>query len=149
MALAVPLSRFASQVGGGSAFYVDHSTPEALMNTCSYCGAKYPDEVVVCPIDHTRMVEEPASPDKKQSSVSAIPYALFVPVLVVMAHDAESSLAGWSFRNNALIAGPFPPEILTIMCIIALVSYFAIRPFANRAASRWAAFLSCVVFFPC
>jgi len=32
--------------------------------------------------------------------VSAIPYALFVPVLVVMAHDAESSLAGWSFRNQ-------------------------------------------------
>ena len=31
------------------------------MNTCSYCGAKYPDEISVCPVDHTRMVEESAA----------------------------------------------------------------------------------------
>lgn len=31
------------------------------MNTCSYCGAKYPDEAGVCPVDHTRMVEESAA----------------------------------------------------------------------------------------
>lgn len=31
------------------------------MNTCPYCGAQYPDEVIVCPVDNTRMVEEPVA----------------------------------------------------------------------------------------
>lgn len=88
----------------------------------------------------------PNPTDGKPCSVSAWPYALFVPVLVVMAHDAEASFSGYSFRN-ALVAQPFHLGILIIMGVIALLSYFAIRPFTGRATSRWFVFLACVVFF--
>jgi hypothetical protein len=36
------------------------------MNTCSYCGAEYPDGVIECPIDGTRMLEDPVSPTAKK-----------------------------------------------------------------------------------
>ena len=31
------------------------------MNICSYCGAQYPDDVVECPVDRTRLLEPPAT----------------------------------------------------------------------------------------
>ena len=49
MALSVPLSRFTSRVGGGSAFFVRQLCTR--MKKCTYCGRKYPDETVACAID--------------------------------------------------------------------------------------------------
>ena|ERR1041385_4175830 len=85
----------------------------------------------------------PNSPDEK---ASVVPYALFVPVLVVIAQSAWV-VRGWNFRHNALLAQPFHPVVLGGMAISALISFFVIRPFAKRAMSRWVAFLSCVLGF--
>jgi hypothetical protein len=79
--------------------------------------------------------------------VSAVPYALFVPVLVVMAQSAWVVQGGWSFRHNAWLAGVFRPVSLGCMAVIAVISFFVIRPFASRATSRWVAFLACVLGF--
>ena len=80
-------------------------------------------------------------------TVSAFPYALLVPLLVVLVHDAYASMTGWSFRHNTIVAQPIHPVLLAGFGVIAVISYFVIRPFANRAASRWVAFLSCVAVF--
>ena len=84
--------------------------------------------------------------DESRRPVSAVPYAVFVPVLVVFAQSAWV-VQGWDFRYNALLAGVFHPIILCGMAIVALISYFMIRPFVGRASSRWVAFLSCVIVF--
>ena len=88
---------------------------------------------------------EPA-PDSSNKKASVVPYALFVPVLVVMAQSAWV-VRGWNFRHNALLAHVFHPVVLGGMAIIALISFFVIRPFAQRATSRWVAFLVCVLGF--
>lgn len=58
------------------------------MNTCPYCGAKYPDDVTECPIDHTRMVELPPKPSSEivtKSSRRGIPFfgvaSLLAPII--------------------------------------------------------------------
>ena len=45
------------------------------MKTCSYCGAKYPDDTPECPIDHTSMTAKPAgsAPDSPPVSDSLSP----------------------------------------------------------------------------
>ena len=73
-----------------------------------------------------------------------MPYAIFVPILVVMAQSAWV-VRGWNFRHNALLAQVFHPVILGGMAIIAVISFFVIRPFASRTTSRWVAFLACVL----
>ena len=88
---------------------------------------------------------EPA-PDAPDRKVSVVPYALFVPVFVVMAQSAWV-VRGWNFRHNALLAQVFHPVVLGGMAIIAVISFFIIRPFAGRATSRWIAFLACAVGF--
>ena|ERR1041385_3750010 len=89
----------------------------------------------------------PGSPADSRPTVSALPYALLVPVLVVLIHDAHASMTGWSFRHNALVAQPMHPVILAGLGIIALISYFVIRPFRYRRMSRWVAFMVCVAAF--
>ena len=39
------------------------------MKTCSYCGAEYPDDAVMCSVDHTPF-ERPAEPDSEPSESS-------------------------------------------------------------------------------
>ena len=75
-----------------------------------------------------------------------MPYAIFVPILVVMAQSAWV-VRGWNFRHNALLAQVFHPVVLGGMAIIAVISYFVIRPFASRTTSRWFTFLACVLGF--
>lgn len=88
----------------------------------------------------------PASePNKLARKVSAVPYALFVPFLVVMAQSAWV-VQGWNFRNT-LLAEVFHPFVLGGMVVIALISFFVIRPFACRATSRWVAFIACILGF--
>jgi hypothetical protein len=86
---------------------------------------------------------DPGTPDKK---VSVIPYALVVPLLVVLAQSAWV-VQGWNFRHNALLAQSDEPVVLAGMVIIALISFFVIRPFADRTTSRWTAFLGCILGF--
>lgn len=78
--------------------------------------------------------------------MSVVPYALFVPVLVVMAQSAWV-VQGYDFHHNALLAAVFHPIVLGGMAVIAVISSFVIRPFASRATSRWVAFLACVIGF--
>lgn len=89
---------------------------------------------------------EPAQSSPKRQHVSVVPYALVVPVLVVMAQSAWA-VHDSDFRHNALLADVFDPIILGGMAIVAVISYFAIRPFAGRAISRRAAFFACVLGF--
>jgi len=79
--------------------------------------------------------------------VSVIPYALFVPVLVVMAQSAWVVQEGWGFRYNALLGHAYHPIILGGMAVLGVISFFVIRPFASRVISRRVAFLACVVSF--
>lgn len=87
----------------------------------------------------------PNAPEEKPS-LSAVPYALLVPVLVVMAQSAWV-VQGYDFRHNALLAQLPDPFVLGGMAVIAVISFFVIRPFMMRATDRWTAFLSCVVGF--
>jgi hypothetical protein len=89
----------------------------------------------------------PASPDRKPGLASAAPYALLVPVLVVMAHSVWMVESGSRFRWT-LLAGVFDePAILCCVAVIGFISLFVIRPFAGHATSRWIAFLLCVIGF--
>jgi hypothetical protein len=88
---------------------------------------------------------EPTSPEPRTPSV--VPFALFVPVLVVMAQSAWVVTEGWSFTYNATLSMVFHPIILGGMTFIAVLSFFAIRSFAKRTTTRWAAFLACVIGF--
>jgi hypothetical protein len=83
---------------------------------------------------------------QKSISVSTLPYALFVPILVIMAQSAWA-VRYWDFRHHALLAGVDNPVVLCGMVVVAVISFFVIRPFVRRPASRWIAFLSCVVGF--
>jgi hypothetical protein len=89
---------------------------------------------------------EAARSSGEQGHVSVVPYALFVPVLVVMAQSAWV-VQGWDFRYNALLAHVYHPVILGGMAVLGVISFFVIRPFARRTLSRWVAFLACVVGF--
>lgn len=87
----------------------------------------------------------PASPDRSRSSVSVVPYALFVPVLAVMAQSAWIA-QGWSLRNT-LLWHVFHPVILLSMTVVAFISYFVLRPFAGRQTARRVVFVVCVAVF--
>lgn len=86
----------------------------------------------------------PQPPEKKKAS--AVVCAFFVPIVVVMAQSAWV-VQGWNFRHNALLANVSDPIVLGGMAIVAVISFFAIRPFARRASSRLGAFLACVLIF--
>jgi len=83
---------------------------------------------------------------REQGHVSVVPYALFVPLLVVMTQSAWVVHGGWDFYN-ALLAHAYDPIMLGGMAVLAVISFFVIRPFARRVLSRWVAFLACVVGF--
>ena len=120
------------------------------MKVCTYCGRENDEQVThchECGTSFATMDTTQSSTNGKRCSVSAWPYALLVPVLVVLAHDADASLEGWSWRNNALLARPFPPVILGSLGLIAVVSFFVIRPFTSRVINRWVAFTACIAFF--
>src|ERR1035437_601346 len=40
------------------------------MRTCSYCGAKYQDNMLRCPIDHTSLVPESVAPSPASATAS-------------------------------------------------------------------------------
>lgn len=119
------------------------------MKVCTYCGKENDEQVAHCPECGTSFatLSTTQSSEGKPRCVSAWPYALLVPVLVVLIHDADTSLGGWSWRNNALLARPLPPVLLGSLALIAVVSFFVIRPCTARVIDRWAAFLGCVAFF--
>jgi len=76
-----------------------------------------------------------------------MPYAVFVPVLVVMAHSAWMVHRGSRFRYTLLAGMLDEPIILLGMVVIGYISFFAIRPFVADAISRWIAFLLCIAGF--
>jgi len=85
--------------------------------------------------------------DTKHNSAAAIPYAILVPVLVVMAQSAWVQVTGGDFRLNGLLPEMFHPICLIGMIVVAVISFFVIRPFVMRAIQRWIAFFLCVVGF--
>jgi hypothetical protein len=124
---------------------------------CQKCGELHEDNFDSCwkcgtPVHDTTprfnvAANEQAGPLAGHYSMSVVPYAILVPVLVVMAQSALVIFCGESFRSNALLAHMSHPVVLGGMTIMAIISFFVIRPFVNRATSRWVAFLSCVVGF--
>src|SRR5512145_472669 len=90
------------------------------------------------------MIYHQLQPEKRPASV--IPYAIFVPVLVVMAQSAWVVQHGSEFRHT-LLAGVFSPVAFGGMAVSAVISFFVIRPFARRVISRWIALLACVLAF--
>jgi len=79
--------------------------------------------------------------------VSAIPYAVAAPLLVVMAQSAWVVITGWNFRHNAMFAHISQPMTLAGLATIAVVSFYVIRPFVNEVTSRWVALAGCVLGF--
>ena len=71
--------------------------------------------------------------------------AIPVPVLVVMI-PAVYALTGNGFRN-AFLSGIFHPVILLLMAVVALISFFALRPFARQKTARRVVFFPCVAVF--
>jgi hypothetical protein len=71
--------------------------------------------------------------------------AVLVPVLVVMI-QAVYAATGNGFRN-AFLSGIFHPIILFSMTVVALISFFALRPFAHHKMARRVVFVLCVAVF--
>ena len=93
-----------------------------------------------------RAMTNPAGDSPGEEPVSAVPYAVLVPVLVVMAQSAWVAARGWGLRNT-LLAAAFHPIVLSGMVVVVVISFFVIRPFAGRATGRWVALLACVLGF--
>ena len=47
------------------------------MKACPYCGAEYPDDTLVCPIDQTPISPEPAAPKSISARPNVLPRAEF------------------------------------------------------------------------
>jgi hypothetical protein len=54
------------------------------MKKCSYCGAEYPDDAVVCAIDHTALDSPPPLPEKQHSGLGIASFGISVAVGVLM-----------------------------------------------------------------
>jgi hypothetical protein len=85
------------------------------MKKCSYCGAEYPDDSVVCPIDQTALAAGPiaatAIKRKIPVSLSVVSYCFFV-----------SGVCYLSWLAVYLYHGRFLPLHLVIGVLILLVS---------------------------
>ena len=71
--------------------------------------------------------------------------AILIPVLVVIV-QALYAATGNGFRN-AFLSAIFHPIILLSMAVVALVSFFALRPFARQKTARRLVFVLCVAVF--
>ncbi len=87
----------------------------------------------------------PTSPDSKRRSPSAVPYAVLVPVLALLAHSAWMVQRGARMSIGALVFVFVDPLALFGMIAIVLVAFSVISPFVSHAASRWVVFLLCIV----
>src|SRR5688572_11173908 len=81
--------------------------------------------------------------DDTRRTIAAIPYALAVPVLVVMAQSALTA-QGWPLKYT-LLSNVFHPVIVLMLLGVALASLFVLKHFVDHAASRWAALILCVI----
>lgn len=72
-------------------------------------------------------------------------YAIVVPILVVMSESAWT-VQSWHFRNT-LLNNVFSFSGLVLITVVALISFFVIRPFAIGRTARTVAFLVCVLGF--
>ena len=81
--------------------------------------------------------------------VSGVPYALLVPVFLVLVHDARLVLDGGSARDSLLLIllREVPPLILVALVAMAAFSLPVIQPFAERKILRWFAVAFCVLVF--
>lgn len=94
---------------------------------------------------HYRSMTQPEPDPPEKRPISALPYAICVPILVVMAQSAWV-VQGWNFRHNALLAQVSHPVVIGGMLVIAAISFVVLRPFV-RTTNRWPVFLACVVSF--
>jgi hypothetical protein len=54
------------------------------MKKCSYCGAEYPDDAVVCAIDHTALDSPPPSREEKHSGLGIASFGISIAVGCLM-----------------------------------------------------------------
>jgi hypothetical protein len=54
------------------------------MKKCSYCGTEYPDDAVVCAIDHTALDSPPPSPEPKHSGLGIASFGVSIAVGCLM-----------------------------------------------------------------
>src|SRR6267154_2486905 len=79
------------------------------MKNCSYCGAEYPDDAVVCTIDDTSLIETPLDTDGTET----------------LSHGEKREPA----TETAVLESDVPPDGEAELCISCL--------FPNLPDSRW------------
>jgi len=100
-------------------------------------------------LDHFIRMSDTAPTDSTKaehgSRASVTLDAILVPVLVVII-QAVYAATGNGFRN-AFLSGIFHPVILLSMAGVALISFFALCPFARQKTARRVVFFLCVAVF--
>jgi len=95
------------------------------MKQCSYCGAEYPDDSVVCPVDQTKLANEPtvASITKRKIpiSLSVVSYCFF---------GSGISYLGW------LALYLYHGRFLPLHLIIGVLNLFVSRGL-RRCSPQW------------
>ncbi len=77
--------------------------------------------------------------------VATFPYALWVPILVVLMQSAISAHSGNGY--GMLLWGTYSNGYLAFLAVLFAISYGVIRPFVNDWRTRWCAFLCCIFGF--
>jgi hypothetical protein len=97
------------------------------MNKCSYCGAQYPDDVVECPIDHTRMVEQvrPVSASPEPQHKSGILAAILF-FLSLCALGAVGVLTNWWYHVVAVQPDTWGAFMFCVPAAAVAIASFAL-----------------------
>jgi hypothetical protein len=128
------------------------------MRTCPYCGAKYPDEIVVCPVDQRALTDSKIKWDDSQldnqakhsrkvlikigaASLAYLPMIVFI-ITVVLIHSGVFSESG--ARPILIGCGIFNFPAFSILALIETfnVSWSVLASSAILLMFLWSSFLA-------
>ena len=126
------------------------------MKKCSYCGAEYPDDAVVCAVDQTSLDSPPPSPSSRRLSQTSIGVAITSSLAALLISTGIYCAVGRFSLHIFQIH--HPDSIVPSYARDAIVMYpgigrllmlgFAVFTFAlcfKRCQKRWQAFIAAVV----
>lgn len=93
-----------------------------------------------CPCERCRKIR-----DDTRRTIKAIPYALVVPVLVLMLSSAVT--ANGSYLKYTLLWNLFHPVVLLGALIVSILALMLLKHFVDGTATRWTALVLCVIGF--